>query len=173
MLTGFSTFRFSLPLTDLKPFVEAVKDIVKKTPTAFPLQGLYFRFSGKSDSYMSTSYGRNSVHVGFYRWQRNNPYDDATASLAGYQTILQTLVCNICCGKTTSYQRNDIGRVSVYHFTASYIQKSNFFSFQARRFKARSHWGKSGLVYHGREMLDLKLDVKARSNFVGTAYFNK
>lgn len=38
---------------------------------------------------------------------------------------------------------------------------------QAKRFKARAHWGKCGLIYHGREMLDLKLDDGARSKFVG------
>ncbi|XP_037041555.1 L-gulono-1,4-lactone dehydrogenase-like isoform X3 [Bradysia coprophila] len=119
--------KFSLALSDLELFVKAVKDIVKKTPSAFTINGLHFRFSGKSDNYMSTSYGRNSVNVEFYRWKRVDPYNDASASLAGYQTILQTL---------------------------------------ARRFKGRSHWGKSGLIYHGREMLDSKLDPKARSDFV-------
>ncbi|XP_037041553.1 L-gulonolactone oxidase-like isoform X1 [Bradysia coprophila] len=118
---------FNLALSDLGLFVEAVKDIANKTPTAFPLQGLFFRFSGKDNNYMSTSNGRDSVHPEFYFWKRDDPYNDPSASLAGYQTILQIL---------------------------------------ARRFKARSHWGKSGLIYHGREMLDLKLDPKARSNFV-------
>lgn len=118
---------FNLAFSDLELFIDAVKDIVKKTPTAFPLQGLFFRFSGKDNNYMSTSNGRDSVHVEFNLWKRHDPYNDASASLAGYQTILQTL---------------------------------------ARRFKARSHWGKSGLIYHGREMLDLKLDPKERSNFV-------
>lgn len=31
----------------------------------------------------------------------------------------------------------------------------------------RSHWGKSGSVYHGSEMLKLKLNDLARANFIG------
>lgn len=50
------------------------------------------RFSRKSDEYMSTAYGRDTVHFEFYLWNRNDPYEDASGSLAGYQTILQTLV---------------------------------------------------------------------------------
>lgn len=86
-------FRISLSLTDLPAFIRAVKDIVKKTPTAFPLQGILMRFSDKSDIYMSNSYGRQSVHFEFYLWKRKDEYNHASGSLAGYQTILQTLVC--------------------------------------------------------------------------------
>lgn len=91
-LTFSIQFRFNLDLNLLPEFITVVKDIVKKTPVVFPLQGLYMRFSGKSHDYMSTSYGRDAVHVEFYLWNRDDPYNDASASLAGYQTILQTLV---------------------------------------------------------------------------------
>lgn len=38
---------------------------------------------------------------------------------------------------------------------------------KVKKFNGRSHWGKSGLVYHSSEMLELKLDTQARTNFVG------
>ncbi|KAG4068841.1 hypothetical protein HA402_004989 [Bradysia odoriphaga] len=119
---------FSLDLARLGDFIKAVKGIVKETPTAFPLIGILLRFSDKTDIYMSPSYGRQSVHFEFYLWNREDVYDRASGSLAGYQTILQTL---------------------------------------AKEFNGRSHWGKSGMVYHSREMIDLKLDETARQNFIG------
>lgn len=84
--------RFGLDLSRLGEFIEAVKKIVKKTPTAFPLQGILMRFSDKSDIYMSTAYGRQTVHFEFYLWNRRDTYNRPSGSLAGYQTILQTLV---------------------------------------------------------------------------------
>lgn len=42
--------------------------------------------------------------------------------------------------------------------------------FQTRKYRARSHWGKSGLVYHDRESLDLKLDYYAREKFIGSVF---
>ncbi|KAJ6637361.1 L-gulonolactone oxidase [Pseudolycoriella hygida] len=36
----------------------------------------------------------------------------------------------------------------------------------ATKFKARSHWGKSGLLYHSSQMLDLKLHSFAREKFL-------
>lgn len=50
------------------------------------------RFSGKSDVYMSTAYQRDTVHVEFALWKRTDTYNEASGSLAGYQTILQTMV---------------------------------------------------------------------------------
>lgn len=73
-------------------FINDIKDIIRKTPTAFPLQGILMRFSDKSDIYMSTAYGRQTVHFEFYLWKRNDPYNEPSGSLAGYQTILQLLV---------------------------------------------------------------------------------
>ncbi len=90
--TFFFLKKFSLELSRLGDFIEAVKTIVKKTPTAFPLQAILMRFSDRTDIYMSPSYGRQSVHFEFYLWNRNDIYGHASGSLAGYQTILQTLV---------------------------------------------------------------------------------
>lgn len=84
--------RIGFALTDLPAVIATIKDIVKKTPTAFPLKGLIFRFSGKSDIYMSTSYERDTVHMEFLHWKRSDVYNDASGNLAGYQTILQALV---------------------------------------------------------------------------------
>jgi len=84
--------RFAIGLDDLANVVRDVKDIVSKTPTAFPIQGILLRFSDATDIYMSTAYGKQSVHFEFYEWKRKNYYKDSTGSLAGYQTILQTLV---------------------------------------------------------------------------------
>ncbi|XP_037034051.1 L-gulonolactone oxidase-like [Bradysia coprophila] len=123
---------FGLELSRLGEFIEEVKAIIKATPTAFPLQGILMRFSDKSDIYMSTAYGRQTVHFEFYVWNRKDIYNRPSGSLAGYQTILQTLT---------------------------------------NEFNARSHWGKSGLVYHDSESIDLKLDKTARRNFV--AIMNK
>lgn len=89
---GVLFLRFALELSRLREFVEAVKAIVKKTPTAFPLQGILMRFSDKSDILMSTAYGRQTVHFEFYLWNRKDVYNRPSGSLAGYQTILQTLV---------------------------------------------------------------------------------
>lgn len=84
--------RFAIDLADLPALVAIVKDIIRKTPVAFPLQGILMRFSDKSDIYMSTAYGRQTVHFEFYVWNREDVYNDPSGSMAGYQTILQTLV---------------------------------------------------------------------------------
>ncbi|KAJ6635180.1 L-gulonolactone oxidase 2 [Pseudolycoriella hygida] len=81
-----------IPLKRLPDFVKAVKDIVKKTPTTFPLQGMWIRFSGKSDIFMSTNYGRDSVHIEFIVMHRKKAYEEASGGLAGVQTILQNAV---------------------------------------------------------------------------------
>lgn len=44
---------------------------------------------------MSNSYGRETVHFEFYLWNRQDPYNQPSGSLAGYQTILQMLVSEI------------------------------------------------------------------------------
>lgn len=92
MLICLLSSRFGLDLADLPKFIAEIKDIIKKTPTAFPLQGVLMRFSDKSDIYMSTAYGRQTVHFEFYLWNRKDPYNQPSGSLAGYQTILQLLV---------------------------------------------------------------------------------
>lgn len=84
--------RIAIALTDLPAFIEAAKDIIKKTPTVFPLQGMWIRFSGKSDIHMSSAYQRDTAHIEFGVWKRTDAYNKASGSLAGYQTILQTLV---------------------------------------------------------------------------------
>lgn len=86
------SYRFGLALTDLPNFIRDVKDIIQKTPTVFPLQGILMRFSDTSNIYMSSAYGRQTVHFEFYLWNRKDPYNQPSGSLAGYQTILQTLV---------------------------------------------------------------------------------
>lgn len=73
-------------------FVAEIKDIIKKTPTTFVVQGILMRFSQKDDTYMSNSYGRQSVHFEFYMLNRKDMYNDASSSLGGYQTVLQMLV---------------------------------------------------------------------------------
>lgn len=50
------------------------------------------RLSSESDVYMSTAYKRDTVHIEFAVWRRTDPYNDASGSLAGYQTIMQTMV---------------------------------------------------------------------------------
>ncbi|XP_037051389.1 L-gulonolactone oxidase-like [Bradysia coprophila] len=80
-----------IDVDDLSAFVIATKDIVAKTPTVFPLQGLFMRLSSKSNAYMSTAYQRDSIHVEFAVWKRTNVYDEASGSLAGYQSIMQLL----------------------------------------------------------------------------------
>lgn len=73
-------------------FINDVKDVLSKTPAAFPLQGILMRFSDASDILLSTAYGRQTVHFEFYVWNRRDPYNDPSGGLAGYQTILQVLV---------------------------------------------------------------------------------
>lgn len=84
--------RFGIALDDLPSVITTIKDIVQKTPTAFPLHGVTLRFSGKNDIYMSTSYRRDTVHLEFLLWRRIDAYNNASGSLAGFQTIGQTLV---------------------------------------------------------------------------------
>jgi len=38
---------------------------------------------------------------------------------------------------------------------------------QVKEFKARAHWGKNGLRYSSRDVLDHVLDQEARKKFVG------
>lgn len=82
----------SLDLNDMPQFILAVKDILSKAPALFPIQGILMRFSASSDTYMSNSYGRNSVHFEWYLANRVDMYQDAVPSLAAYQTMMQTLV---------------------------------------------------------------------------------
>lgn len=84
--------RFALDLADLPNFIRDVKKVISKTPAVFPLQGILMRFSDKSNIYMSTAYGRRTVHFEFYVLNRKDQYNEPSASLAGYQTILQILV---------------------------------------------------------------------------------
>lgn len=84
--------RIGIAVTDLPDFVAVVRDVEQKTPLAFPVQGLVMRFSGASDIYMSTAYQRDSIHVEFMVPKRTDAYNYATGCLAGYQTILQTMV---------------------------------------------------------------------------------
>lgn len=86
------TPRLAFDLKHLADVVNTIKDIIRKTPTAFMLKGIIFRFSGKSDIYMSTAYGRDTVHLEVFQLKRTDPYNDASGSLAGFQTIFQTLV---------------------------------------------------------------------------------
>lgn len=122
-----SVFRFGIDLDKLGDFVRDVKDIISKTPTAFPDIGILMRFSGASDIYMSTAYVRETCHFEFYLWNRDDIYNRPSGSLAGYQTILQTL---------------------------------------SKKYKARSHWGKNGMVYHSSPMIDLKMNETARQGFI-------
>lgn len=92
IVSFFQIQRFAIALEDLESFVSVVKDIQTKTPVAFPVQGLVMRFSGKSDIYTSTAYKRDTVNIQFYLTKRTNEREDASASLAGYQTISQSLV---------------------------------------------------------------------------------
>lgn len=84
--------RFSVDLDELPNFIAEIKNITSKTPTAFSAQGILMRFSDKDETYMSNSYGRQSVHFEFYMINRKDWYNEASSSLAGYQTILQMLV---------------------------------------------------------------------------------
>lgn len=47
------------------------------------------------------------------------------------------------------------------------------FRFQRNKYSGRSHWGKSGLVYHSSESLDIKLDSTARQKFIGKVYIDE
>ncbi|XP_037029702.1 L-gulonolactone oxidase 5-like isoform X2 [Bradysia coprophila] len=120
---------FCIDINSLSDFVETTQDIMKTTPVAFPLTGIFIRFSGESDAYMATNFGRDTAHVEFAMWKRTDSYNKASGNLAGYQLLAQAL---------------------------------------AKKFKGRSHWGKSGLVYHGREMLDIKLETEARDSFIAS-----
>lgn len=82
--------RHGFSLNDLPEVINTIKDIVKKTPTAFPIQ-VQMRFSAKNDIYMSTSYQRDVVHMEFLLLKRTDPYNDAMGNLAGYQTIFHRI----------------------------------------------------------------------------------
>lgn len=61
-----------------------------------PVQNNFYFFSAfvstSSCQLMSTAYGRDTVHFEWYVVDRINLYEDASPSLAAYQTIMQTLV---------------------------------------------------------------------------------
>jgi len=83
---------FGVALDDLPALIKDVKEIIKRTPVAFPIQGVVMRFSDTTDILMSTAYGRQTVHFEFYLWNRKDRFEDPSGSLAGYQTILQLMV---------------------------------------------------------------------------------
>lgn len=97
---SFYISRISIPLTSLADLVSTVNDIQKKTPLAFPLDGLIMRFSGKSDSFLSPDFRRDTINVEFAIMKRTDEYNDSSGGLAGYQTLLQAMVRLImrrCC----------------------------------------------------------------------------
>jgi len=83
---------FTLALSDLPAYVARVKTILGTLPGAFPLQGILMRFSAPSDIYMSTAYGRTSVHFEYYLLNRLNQNTDPAASLAAFQAMAQVAV---------------------------------------------------------------------------------
>ncbi len=91
------SIRFGVDLDELPNFIAEIEDIRTKAPTVFPLQGVLMRFSDKDEAYMANSYGRQTVHFEFYLWNRKDPYNQPSGSLAGYQTILQMLVSYLKC----------------------------------------------------------------------------
>ncbi|OXA60733.1 L-gulonolactone oxidase [Folsomia candida] len=77
---------------------------------------------------------------------------------------------------STSYGRDSVNfefyianRKNMYQKAASGLAAYQaIMQLLARQFSGRSHWGKSGMVYHSSEMLDLKLDPSARAAFIET-----
>lgn len=92
---SISCFRFYIQVVDLPNFVRRVKNIIKKTPTAFPWRGIRITFSGVSRLLLSPSYGQESAVIGFRMLNRKDPFNEPSGSLAGYQTIVQTLVSQL------------------------------------------------------------------------------
>jgi len=82
----------ALALSDLPRFLDRVHEVLEEVPSAFPSQGVLMRFSRGSDSYMSTSWGKDVVHFEWYMANRNDLYRDPSANLAAYQTIAQIAV---------------------------------------------------------------------------------
>lgn len=121
----------AVDLADLPKFIAEIKDIVSKTPTAFPVQGILMRLSDKSDIYMSTAYGRQSVDFEFYLLNRKDRYNQPSGSLVGYQTSNYIAIVGKC----------------IYKIITE-IKKCFTSYFQRNKYRARSHWGKTGLVYH-------------------------
>ncbi|XP_037045984.1 probable L-gulonolactone oxidase 4 [Bradysia coprophila] len=85
-------YEFSIKTCDLADFAEAVKDIIKKTPTAFPVLGIRITFSGRSDIFLSPSFGQESAYVEFRMLNTKDLFNQPSASLAGFQTIVQALI---------------------------------------------------------------------------------
>jgi hypothetical protein len=83
---------FTLALKDLPVLITKVKDIIRKVPGVFPSQGILMRFSSASDTFMSPSYGRDSVHFEYYVGNRKDLHNAPSAGLAAYQAISQVIV---------------------------------------------------------------------------------
>ncbi len=79
-------------LSQFVPVIKMIKRVLKKSPAAFPLVGVFIRFSPPSRGFMAISGGRPTFTVEWTTPMRQHRYDDARAGNEAYQWIQQEMV---------------------------------------------------------------------------------
>ncbi len=82
----------ALDLSQFVPVMTMITKVLQKSPAAFPLVGLFIRFSPPSRGLMAISYGRPTFTVEWTSPMRKNRYEDSRTGNEAYQWILQEMV---------------------------------------------------------------------------------
>jgi FAD-dependent oxidoreductase len=85
-------YSIGIPLNRLPAVIADMKGLFDKYPTAFPLIGLFFRFSPASRGIMSLAKGTETFHIDWTFPMRLNPTVDAPYGLSVMQSLTQLLV---------------------------------------------------------------------------------
>ncbi|CAO3628395.1 unnamed protein product [Cunninghamella blakesleeana] len=82
----------AVPLEHLANAMNDIKSIIQETPTAFPLYGLFIRFSPPSRGLFAISYQREVFHIDWGYALRANPDTESPYGLPVMQAITQLLI---------------------------------------------------------------------------------
>lgn len=85
----------AMHITKLPEVVNTIKEVLKSSPAAFIMVGIYIRFSKSSTALLAISYDRPTVTVEWSTPMRSNPLEDPKHGIAAYQAILQSMVVKI------------------------------------------------------------------------------
>ncbi|KXN74259.1 FAD-binding domain-containing protein [Conidiobolus coronatus NRRL 28638] len=85
-------YSIGVPLSKLPAVIADMKALFNKYPTAFPLTGLFFRFSPSARGIMSLAEGRETFHIDLISSMRLNPTVDAPYGLSITQSLTQLLI---------------------------------------------------------------------------------
>ncbi|KXN74263.1 hypothetical protein CONCODRAFT_2638 [Conidiobolus coronatus NRRL 28638] len=85
-------YSLGVSLGKLPEVIADMKDLFDKYPTAFPLIGVFFRFSPSARGIMSLSHDQETVHIEWTFSLPSNPTKNAPYGLAVMQSLTQLLV---------------------------------------------------------------------------------